>query len=105
MKKHPTKNITLKTADIDLEMIPVVKWLNKFQSVTTKWCCQGSNKPYDTPYVVFSCDQSLELLTIVERIGYTGAVEIRPPLGIRTLDYCIRFPNRRNFKVFKNGLK
>lgn len=103
-RKHPTKKIIVKTALVDKGMIPVVKWLNKFESVVTKWCCQGSRQPMDNPYVVFACDSPYELLTIVERVGYAGVVEIRPPLNIRMMDYCIRFPNKRNFNIFKKSL-
>lgn len=110
IKSHPTKKIVIKSANIDKEMIPIVQWLNNFDSVMTKWCCQGEDGEegvynWDAPYVVFSCDDPLDLLTIVEKVGYSGIVEIRPPLGIRFLDYCIKFPYKNNLEDFVEGLK
>jgi hypothetical protein len=112
-KSHPTKKVIIKTANIDKEMISVVKWLNKFEGVVTKYCCQGGHKfptaedpnYVDRPYVVFSCDHSLDLLKIVEKVGYTGEVTIRPPLDIRLMDYCITFSNKENLKMFIKGIK
>ena len=104
-KKHPTKKLTMKTALIDKGMIPVIKWLNSFSSVVTKWCCQGSDDPRNNPYVVFACDEPMELLTIVNKVNYDGVVEIRPPYNIRMIDYCIRFPTKANFETFKERLK
>lgn len=113
IKPHPTKKIVIKAANIDKEMISVVKWLNKFDGVVTKYCCQGGNKYPTTenpnhvepPYVIFSCDHTMQLLEIVEKVGWTGKVEIRPPLGLRLMDYCITFLNKNNLKIFIKGIK
>lgn len=106
---HKTKKMIIKTANIDLGMEKVVKWLNKFDSVVTKFCCEGGHKlsldKLTEPYVVFTCDDSVELIHIVAKIGYLGTVSIRPPHNIRVMDYSITFPNKENLKIFIRGIK
>ena len=54
MTAHKTKEITIKTAHIDEDMIPLVDWLNSFDDVTTLFCCQGDEEDERfPPYVRF----------------------------------------------------
>ena len=103
-KDHATSNIVIKKADVDKKIIPVVNWLNSFASVTTKWSCQGdakdSKSPWLGPYVVFSCDQLFDLLRIVNKVGRSGAVEIRPSDSIRAMDFTVKFFSQKNLESF-----
>jgi hypothetical protein len=90
-------------------MVPVVNWLNKFESVVTKFCCQGGEdfggkNPKTAPYVIFGCDDPVDLLNIVSRVSYTGKVVIRPPNDIRLMDYCIDFIDEDHLKFFLERL-
>ena len=68
--KHETQPISLKEADIDIEMIPVVKWLNSFDGVNTRHCCEGDDGSWEfqKPYITFTCNSLLTLAIIVEKL-------------------------------------
>jgi tRNA(Phe) wybutosine-synthesizing methylase Tyw3 len=38
---HPTKTIAIKKASVDEMMIPLINWLNSYESIYTTYCCQG----------------------------------------------------------------
>ena len=66
---HETKRITLKRADIDARMIPLIKWLNSFYSVYTLYCCEGSedyNVGSSMPYITFVCGDNGDLEEIID---------------------------------------
>jgi hypothetical protein len=115
VKPHTTVKLVIKTANVDRGMVPVVNWLNefenvvtKFENVVTKFCCEGGKDPVGGdpyhPYVIFACDDPIDLMNIVNKLGHTGVVEIRPPYGVRLLDYCIRFIDKEHLKMFKKKL-
>ncbi len=54
--------------------------------------------------MVFACDDAIDLMKIVNWVGYTGTVEIRPSQGIRLMDYSLRFPNKENLNIFIEDL-
>jgi len=65
-----TRKVVLKTADIDVGIIPVVNWLNSFHSTFTLWCCEGRKKGEPRcdpnghsahPYVTFLCGELRDL--------------------------------------------
>lgn len=73
---HATKEICLKKALIDKEIIPLVNWLNSFHSIYTTYSCQGdvdhknigSSYPYVYPYVSFLCGDLDDLNVIKKHI-------------------------------------
>jgi hypothetical protein len=106
-KPHVTARTIIKTANIDTKMVPVVNWLNRFESVVTKFCCQGGQDfggKKSSPYVVFACDDPVDLMNIVNKVSYVGKVVIRPPSGIRLMDYSIDFLDEHHLKIFKERL-
>lgn len=51
--EHKTITMPLKTIDVDVEIVPVVKWLNDMRQVFTLWSCQGNEpKPVDMVWIV-----------------------------------------------------
>lgn len=66
MNDHKTSPVAIKVAEIDNEIIPVIKWLNSFRWVYTRWCCQGDSDPkgnnFDNKYsyVIFYLDSTPE---------------------------------------------
>ena len=42
------------TVEIDVNMVPVIKWLNSLPSVRTRFCCEGEEgKNEPNPYIIF----------------------------------------------------
>lgn len=64
--KHPTVKTVLKTALIDKECAPLVRWLNSFASVFTLACCQGNDQSGEKPYVSWLCHDAVTLCRILE---------------------------------------
>ncbi len=71
MNKHRTKRIALKWIDVDEKIVPLVDWLNGFDSVHTEFSCQGDDKG-DDPYVLFKCRHDGDLATILEAFEAFG---------------------------------
>ncbi len=67
---HKTKRTILKEADIDIEIIPIVKWLNSYDSVITWYCCQGDKK--EKGQVVFTCTNPTDILNISRIVTCTN---------------------------------
>ena len=65
---HPTILTKIKEgmlAEVDVEMVPVVNWLNSIPGIETFACCQGSEIEYcGEPYVSFTC-RSMKSLEVV----------------------------------------
>ena len=82
MNSHPSKMLAIKEAEIDLLMIPLIKWLNNFPSVITTHCCQGDEgekqegKPHAMPYVQFICSDQLVLAQIIRKVGSCGTISV-----------------------------
>lgn len=69
---HPTENIAVKTADVDVEMVTIIKWLNSFDWLTTISCCQGCDE--FPPYVTFWAYMDSDLVKVVEKLSMYGQV-------------------------------
>jgi tRNA(Phe) wybutosine-synthesizing methylase Tyw3 len=94
---HPCRRITIKEADVDELMIPLIKWLNSYESVVTFFCCQGeknSTDSYDRPYVLFTCTNSLDLISILSTIGSNADVMIHWSPEKSHIEYIARFQNQ-----------
>jgi len=39
--RHKTKHIAIKTGEIDVEIIPIINWLNSYDFIITLYCCEG----------------------------------------------------------------
>lgn len=101
-KSHPTVDIVLKEAMIDELMVPLVQWLNDFDSVFTIACCQGErgeDKEIDEtkkPYVYFYCFDNLQLVKVLSAITfvrYDVKVEVEWDERRAALTYTARWPN------------
>ena len=93
---HKTKRVVIKQSDIDINIIPVVKWLNSFESVHTLFSCEGETKQElkdggerNKPYVLFTCWDQLELMTILRELDVaTCEVTYYEAYGLR---YRLKF--------------
>lgn len=66
-------------------MIPLINWLNSYESITTQFCCQGeprkegqTDEDYSMhqPYVLFNCINTIDLISILSVLGYRASVQI-----------------------------
>lgn len=106
-KKHKTLMMSLKFAEVDEKIAPVVKWLNSFQSVNTMFSCEGIEKDSRLkPYVLFSCLDYADLVRVSIKIGNSAEqrLEIVPPVGIRSITYRLSFSNNFVFDSFLKNL-
>jgi len=78
---HKQKKVKIKNRyyNIDIKIIPLVRWLNSFQSVVTQFSCQGDKVQKRTtflPYVSFFCEDSKDLNNIVRKINSVDDVNL-----------------------------
>ena len=80
---HKTRRVVIKQGDIDVNIIPIVKWLNSFESVHTLFCCEGGTKQelettneHNQPYVLFTCLNQMELMTILCEFSNVATCEV-----------------------------
>jgi len=64
---HKAKMIPVKIAAVDIRIIPVVKWLNNYESIMTVGCC-GGDKKRNIPQVSFICSDQIILSSIMRDI-------------------------------------
>jgi tRNA(Phe) wybutosine-synthesizing methylase Tyw3 len=107
MKKHLTEEIVIKKAHVDLGMIPLINWLNSFETVTTYFCCEGDESVdiIDKPYVLFTCFDSIELITILTTFQHHSITEIHWNDLKRCFEYCTRFDDKNNLHSMIDYIK
>lgn len=72
---HKTKRIAIKTAPVDIGIIPLVKWVNSLYMTFTLFSCEGNadNKPYFS----FICGNNQSLYRIVKLVtSFNGEVQV-----------------------------
>jgi hypothetical protein len=100
---HPTRMVVIKKARVDVEMIPLVNWLNAFDSITTQYCCQGDPPQIDPdtdeqftddihrPYVLFVCIEMVDLVLVLDVFRHNAIMEVHWNETKNQLEYCARF--------------
>ena len=92
-------------ADVDVEMIPLVNWLNSYQSVWTHFCCQGeprkdgeTDESYslNQPYVLFTCIDPVDLISVLSILHPYSITQIIWNNTKSQLEYCTRFYCQRS---------
>lgn len=104
-RKHKTQKIAIKMVEVDEKMVPVINWLNSFEGIYTRWCCEG-DITIQKPYVVFYADNLRDLGEIVRHINGYGVVEVDNYvyMNVNILRYYIRFDSKIRLKRFKTTL-
>jgi hypothetical protein len=103
---HQQVPVVLKSADVDPEMIDILRWMNSFSEVLTIASCQ-EDPPLDgaisRPYVLWTSFRTLETARILEEIGGRTTVTYDSYRG--TIVYRTSWPNiaevRRNVTRLK----
>ena len=104
---HKTKKIVIKEVKIDEKIIPLVRWMNSFESIDTLFCCEGGTKQelkgteHNQPYVLFTCWSQLELSVFLRELQYMGTSTCEAtyyePYGLR---YHLKFPDKEAMLQF-----
>ena len=63
---HKSKIIPIKSASVDVSILPLVEWLNNYESVMTVGSCGGDDK--ESSYVGFICSEQFVLSSILKEI-------------------------------------
>ena len=119
MSDHPTKNIVIQRADVDILIAPLVQWMNQQKQITTLYACQGNDKSprpeKPKPYIVFIAETMGSLISIARPLhnflelytpGLPGQVMDRDEsdikLSIRYSDnvFPLRFDNQEIMLMF-----
>jgi len=106
--RHKTTKLVLVEEDIDLLMVPVVKWINSFPFTESKYCCEGTS--FDElkqvpPYIMFYCTNEMSLIRILHWFGLSSSVIVEVSFYHGHLRYVARFKNKRTLKSFIKELE
>ena len=110
MKIHKTRKIAIKEADVDIEIIPLVNYLNSFHGITTLWSCQGDEpvkgKTYDLPYVVFIAEDLASIKNLLEHLDHHSVEVIIESFNeIIALRFHMRFASKDCLKKMLKWVK
>jgi hypothetical protein len=105
---HETKRVVIKEGDVDVKIIPLINWLNSFESITTLFSCEGDGKKKiekkvaNQPYVLFTCWDHFELSAILRELdrcgcGVTCEATYWAPYPLR---YMIKFEHKKGMLEF-----
>ena len=106
---HDASKLKLKEALVDLDIQPVIKWLNSHEGIYTRFCCQGDYKkdgnaaPYQGAYVLFFCDDPVDLIKVCDRLGGLAKIEVEVYQGM--LRYKIYFERKASLDTFLGTLE
>lgn len=61
MGHHETVELRIKNKvrPIDIKIVPLIRWLNNFESIETQWSCEGNDD--GRGYVLFFCEDQDDL--------------------------------------------
>ena len=101
MEDHKTKKVIIKEADVDIDISPVVEWLNKFKDVFTLFSCQGGEK--SNSYVLFCCMDNLTLIKILKITNTFADVKVDFYEGVTR--YYLEFHSYKKLTEFYSWIK
>lgn len=109
MNKHRTTKTTIKRVPIDNKITLIVNWLNSFGGIYTRHSCQGvydkdgKDKNRQCAYVLFYCDDLLDLLSVCNKAGNLATIEVDMYQG--SLRYKIIFHYKNDLDTMKDNIK
>jgi hypothetical protein len=94
---HDMKLVPVVNAMVDVEIIPLIEWLNTLPGVTTCYSCQGDED--SKPYVLFRCEDEEGLYPIYKQLtGYADLIwNAQHRYGIR---YAMYFHDIHTFHIY-----
>lgn len=99
VENHETEYVPIKWANIDLGIISVVSWINKFPHVYSLYSCEGNNIENETsrPYIMFLCSEFWDLNQIVKVLSQYASFEMN---WYNELRFVVRFSSKNSLERF-----
>ena len=111
-KPHKTQKTTIKKADVDVDIIPLINYLNGFEGIITRWSCQGdptpklATKSYDLPYVTFVAEDLVSLKSLLEHLdGAPCEIIVEYFNEFIAFRFNIRFEDKKYLKLMLEWIK
>lgn len=109
MEEHKTEKIPLKMIDVDIGIIPLIKWINSYKGIFTLYSCEGYDYNPETevtlpPYVTFIAETSRDIELFLEelaglRIPMEVKVDSNAPNKLFKMRFMIQFTDRDHLSV------
>jgi len=104
-KPHKTRKLIAKTVNVDIGIVEVVRWLNRFKDIFTYWSCQGDkDDPFRKPYVVFVCSDSLILSQVLATSHAYAKTEVEFYRPSGSLRYIMEFASIDSLATFTSSI-
>jgi len=71
---HKCKEIVIKKAEVDELLIPIIEWLNGYEDIHTRWCCECDDPT--KPIIIFYCEDPLTLCTVLKKVHALAEVQV-----------------------------
>ena len=98
VNRHKTKRVILTEADVDINIIPVVNFINSLNDCMTIFSCEGYGKKknvvFQKPYVLFFCHSNLQLQIILNKLGHYGYIFVELHFLSQQLRYHLEFHSK-----------
>lgn len=108
IREHKTQRLVIKQADVDVAIVPVVRWLNSFEGVVTLYSCQGDDdqkRPRaQGPYVLFFCHDPKDLMEILRETRNIADLVVNWAADHMPLRYVLQFHNQNGLKWLKDNV-
>ena len=98
MISHKTVNMAVVKADIDINIVPVIRWLNSYLGITTLFSCEGTDSGPNNPMAMFICNSSHSLVPMLIKLPLDARVELSWHENM--LRYIINFRDRHSLYIF-----
>ena len=98
--KEGGASVPIKVVEVDKGILPVVKWLNSFEGIFTRWSCEGDLTC--NPYVIFYCENSLDLVQVCMWVNCAATVEVSCDSCM--LRYKLVFATKQALECFANSI-
>lgn len=100
---HAARIVAIKSAEVDDDILFLVKWLNSFSGVFTRWSCDGGGK-FEMAYISFYCDCQGHLWDILREIGFWVKIEVDRVPDQSMLRYRMAFCSPHSLAEIKKYL-
>ncbi|KKM95020.1 hypothetical protein LCGC14_1192510 [marine sediment metagenome] len=104
MREHKAIRIPIKTAEVDINIIPLVNLVNNFEDIYTTESCQGGSAglPY-VSFISFNYEQVITLLKLFQDAPCQITIEDRgsnlEPIGeVMKYSYIIQMKDRKEMQ-------
>ena len=109
---HSTEMFVIYESNIDIGILPIVRWMNSLKGIMTRWSCEGDDTdllPYITIWVEIPPDHVLDKyndLDVIEQLlGKYNSVNIVPVCNKGQVHtYQIEFASNTEMRLIQKDL-